>query len=230
MGRSIVEGLRRLVAAAVVAATATTGLATPQPADATTPADVALDVAALGRSAALRHCATRSFAADPDSVRVLYGHRQRSSPTATSRTFVLRNRTGQVLLCDLTGRDRPSVLPLPRTSPSRPAVLVAAGQRRWSCDGTRLASFRMTSWLMVQDPVRSARVRYSVDGEPGPWFTAARHGRFLHLQSWTADVAATSVLRVETQLLGRDGHRVTVAGLPSGAHRLDGCGTDTLIG
>ena len=156
--------------------------------------------------------------------------RQLTTLTGSSRSFVLRNGSGKVLLCDQFGRDRPSVLPLPSTTTSRPAVLFSNGQRRWSCDGTTLRKFRMTSWLKVQDPVRTARVRYSVNGVPGPWFSAARQGRFIHLQSWLVSVPGTDSIKVELQLLDRAGSPVTVPGIPSGARRLDGCGTSVLIG
>ncbi len=193
-------------------------------------ADVALDVAPLGRLAALRTCATSTFAADPDSVRVLYGQRQLRGADATSPVFVLRNGDGQVLLCDMFGRDRPATLPLPTTTAERPAVFLTAGQRRWSCDGTTLRSFRMTTWLKVQDPVRTARVRYTVDGVPGPWFTAARQGRFVHLQSRLGGALPTDVLTAELQLLDVAGDPVPVRGIPSGARPLEGCGTSVVIG
>ena len=239
MGRSIVGGLhraaRRAVVAVVAGASLTAGVVAAVPAVAAPVShravpDVELDLGALGKYAALKHCATRTFASDPDSVKVLYGMRQVSGTGTSSRVFVLRNGAGKVLLCDMFGRDRPAVLPLPSTSTSRPAVFFTPGQRRWSCDGTALRSFRMTSWLKVQDPVRSARVRYSVNGVPGPWFSAARQGRFIHLQSWLGPALSTDVLKVELQLLDRTGAPVTVAGIPSGARRLDGCSTGVLIG
>jgi hypothetical protein len=192
--------------------------------------DVVLDVAGLSKFAALKYCATKSFAADPDSVRVLYGVRQLKTLTTTSRTFVLRNGSGKVLLCDLFGRDRPASLPLPTTTASKPAVFFTTGQRRWSCDGTTLRSFRMTNWLKVQDPVRSARVRYSVNGTPGRWFTAGRDGRFIHLQSWLGPTAGTDALKVELQLLDGSGSPVTVPGIPSGARKLDGCRGNVIVG
>ena len=49
-------------------------------------ADVALDQGDLGRLAALRHCATSSFAADPDAVRVLYG----CTAEAAARSYPIR--------------------------------------------------------------------------------------------------------------------------------------------
>jgi hypothetical protein len=238
VGRSIVgrarSAARRVVVGVVVgaglASGATVTVASAAPVQERAVADVALDVADLGKFAALKYCATKSFAADPDSVRVLYGVRQLTGLTTSSRTFVLRNGAGKVLLCDLFGRDRPSILPLPTTSAERPAVHFSNGQRRWSCDGTTLRSFRMTSWLKVQDPVRSARIRYTTNGVPGPWFTAARQGRFIHLQSWLGSALATDVLKVELQLLDRFGAPVTVQGIPSGPRKLEGCGTNVMIG
>lgn len=192
--------------------------------------DVALDQGDLGKFLALRHCATSAFAADPDAVRVLYGRRQLQSPTAASRVFVLRNGDGKVLLCDMFGRDRPAILPLPTTSAERPAVFFTNGQRRWSCDGATLRSFRMTTWLKVERPVASARVRYVRDGVAGPWFTSARQSRFVHLQSWLRDAAATEQLQVELQVLDGAGDPIAVRGLPRGPRPLDGCGGGTLIG
>ena len=97
----------------------------------------------------------------------------------------------------------------------------------WACDGTTLESFRKTSWIKVQDPVRKARVRYTVDGVPGPWFTAARHGRFIHLQSWAGPGAAATG---QLQLLDRNGSPVHVRGV-SGPVHVGGCsGSDVAIG
>ncbi|GAA1931261.1 hypothetical protein [Nocardioides marmoribigeumensis] len=239
MGRTVITEIRRIAARAVVGAVAaaavTAGVAAPSltgaaPVAAPTVADVSLDVATLGKFAALKYCATKSFASDPDSVRVLYGVRQRRSLSTSSRTFVLRNGAGKVMLCDLFGNDRPAILPLPTSTASRPAVFFTNGQRRWSCDGTTLRSFRMTTWLKVQDPVRSARVRYTKNGVPGPWFTSARHGRFIHLQSWMGPALANDVLKVELQLRDKAGAPVTVKGIPSGPRRLDGCGSSVVIG
>ena len=239
MGITIRQHLRhlasRLVVGTVVGACVTAGVAAPSlassaPRHQRAVTDVVLDVANLGKFAALKYCATKSFAEDPDGVRVLYGVRQLSTLTTSSRVFVLRNSAGKVLLCDMFGRDRPSALPLPTTSAGRPAVFFSSGQRRWSCDGTTLQSFRMTNWLRVQDPVKSARVRYSVNNVPGPWFTAARQGSFIHLQSWMGSALGTDQLKVELQLLDKDGAPVNVQGIPSGARKLDGCGTNVVIG
>lgn len=239
MGITIRQHLRhlasRLVVGTVVGACVTAGVAAPSlassaPRHQRAVTDVVLDVANLGKFAALKYCATKTFAADPDSVRVLYGVRQLSSLTASSRTFVLRNGAGQVMLCDLFGKDRPAILPPPTTSSTRPAVFFTNGQRRWSCDGTTLKSFKMTNWLKVQDPVRTARVRYTVNGVSGPWFTAARQGRFIHLQSWMGPTVANDVLKVEMQLLDGSGNPVTVQGVPSGPRKLDGCGSSVVIG
>ena len=239
MARTVITDVRRLArralvgtvaAAALTAGVAAPSLATAASTSAPTVADVNLDVANLGKFAALKYCATKTFAADPDTVRVLYGVRQLSSLTASSRTFVLRNGAGQVMLCDLFGKDRPAILPPPTTSSTRPAVFFTNGQRRWSCDGTTLKSFKMTNWLRVQDPVRTARVRYTVNGVSGPWFTAARQGRFIHLQSWMGPTVANDVLKVEMQLLDGSGNPVTVQGVPSGPRKLDGCGSSVVIG
>jgi hypothetical protein len=218
-----------VVGAAVAGGVAAPGLATASTTSDRAVTDIALDVADLGKVVALKYCATKTFAANPDSVRVLYGVRQ-LTPTSASRTFVLRNGAGKVMMCDLFGRDRPAVLPLPSTTASRPAVFFTNGQRRWSCDGTVMKSFRMTNWLKVQDPVKSARVRYSVGAVEGPWFTAARQGRFIHLQSWLFNTLPTDTLKVELQLLDRAGNPVTVPGMPTGKKPLDGCDSSVIIG
>ena len=229
MGR-IVEQLarvaRRTVVAAVVGASVTAVGSAPAPAATGSHravTDIALDRGAIGKFAALKYCATKTFAADPDSVRVLYGQRQLRGLDVSSRVFVLRNGDGKVLLCDMFGRDRPSALPLPTTTTDRPAVFFTAGQRRWSCDGDVLESFRMTTWLKVQDPIKSARVRYT-------WFSSARQGRFIHLQSWLGAAQPTDVLKAELQLLDAAGEPVSVPGIPSGARKLDGCSTNVVIG
>lgn len=236
MGR-IVEQLariaRRTVVAAVVGASVTAVVSAPTSAATVSHravTDIDLDLGAIGKFVALKYCATKAFAADPDSVRVLYGQRQLRGLDASSRVFVLRNGDGKVLLCDMFGRDRPSTLPLPTTSADRPAVFFTAGQRRWTCDGDVLRSFRMTSWLKVQDPIRSARVRYTVNGVPGPWFTSARQGRFIHLQSWLGAALPTDVLKAELQLLDAAGDPVSVPGIPSGARKIDGCSGNVVIG
>jgi hypothetical protein len=192
--------------------------------------DLDLDLAVIGKVAALKYCATSAFARNPDGVKVLYGVRQLSSlSSSSSRVFVLRNGQGKILLCDMFGRDRPSVLPLPSPTTSHPAVAFSPGQRRWSCDGTTLRSFKMTNWLKVKDPITSARVRYSVNNVPGPWFTAARHGSFIHLQSWMGPALDTDNLKVELQLLDKAGSPVNVQGFPSGARKLAGCGGGSVI-
>jgi hypothetical protein len=182
--------------------------------------DVMLDRGALGKPAALRTCATRSFVAGkPGALRVRYGMKQRT-PKSTRGSFVLRNHAGQFMFCDMFGRDYPAVLPMPDSSRKRPAVHVTNSRRDWRCSAESLTRFRTNAWFKVQDPVRSARMRYWVDGVAGPWYVSQRQGRFLHLQSWLLDPPEGAALKIQTQVRNGAGQVVQVRGIPSGPRPL----------
>ncbi len=138
---------------------------------------------------------------------------------------MLRNHAGRTLFCDMLGRQHPSVRPFPTTSASRPAVHYTNSVEEWclvaqGCISTVL--FRTNAWLKVQDPVRSARMRYFVDGVAGPWFVSQRQGRFVHLQSWLLDTAVPAgvPLKIQTQVLNGSGAVLDVAGMTSHPRRL----------
>lgn len=198
--------------------------ATTTSAGASGPAPVRLDLGPLGKAAALDRCATTAFVAGrPGRLRVRYGMLQRT-PTDPAGSFVLRNHTGEHLFCDMFGRQRPSVRPMPTTSLPRPAVHVTNSVHEWTCQEVL---FRANAWLRVQDPVRSARIRYWVDGVAGPWFVSRRQGRFVHLQSWLAGagVAEGAAIAMQTQVLDGARRVLAVPGLPSGPRRLSrSCG------
>jgi hypothetical protein len=184
------------------------------------PTDVVLDLGALGKPAALRTCATRSFVAGkPGSLRVRYGMKQRT-PQSAKGSFVLRNHAGQFMFCDMFGRDYPAVLPMPGTNPRRPAVYVTNSRRDWRCSADSLTRFRTNAWFKVQDPVRSARMRYWVDGVAGPWFVSQRQGRYLHRQSWLFTPPEGAGLQIQTQVRNEAGQVMQVRGIPSGPRRL----------
>ncbi len=178
------------------------------------PADVQLDLGALGRKAALRSCATKRFVdGRPRQVQVRYGVRQLTS-TVPGSSFWLRNHEGRLLFCDMFGRDRPAVLPLPRPRPGRAAVHLTNPRQAWSsCDRTDLG-VRSSTWLRVRKPVASARMRFWADGVPGPWFAAQRQGQVIHLQAWVSDLAKTAELKLQTHVLETDGRVMGIRGLP----------------
>lgn len=170
--------------------------------------DVDLDLGPLDATDALATCATPGFVAgDPDGVAVLYGQRQVTATDPTG-SFVLRNRAGKLMFCDMFGDDRPAVLPVPVPTASNPAVLLTSSRRDWSCagpQGDQVARVRTNLWLAVTDAVASARSRFVVDGVPGPWFGSDRHGGYLHLQSWLASVPVDTPLQLETEVLDSAG-------------------------
>lgn len=185
---------------------------------------VDLDLGPLGKSAALDSCATQGFVdGKPGQLSVRYGMLQRTR-VGSRGSFVLRNHAGRLLFCDMFGRQTPAVRPIPTSSPQRPAVIVTNSIQEWPC--TKSVLFRTNLWLKVQDPVRSARMRYWVNGEPGPWFTSRRQGRFVHLQSWLAPAPRGAVLKMQTQVRNGAGRVMDVKGLPSRPKRLfRACGT-----
>jgi hypothetical protein len=178
-------------------------------------ADLDIDLGRVGKAAALSGCASKSFVdGRPGRLEVRYGVKQRT-PAGSRNTFVLRNHAGKWRFCDFFGPDRPSVLPMPRPSMSRPAVHATNPKREFRCTGDTLTRFRTNAFLRVQDPVGSARMRYFVDGVAGPWFVTERQRRFVHLQSWLLDVPKSSTLKIQMQVLNRAGNVMSIRGLPS---------------
>jgi hypothetical protein len=173
---------------------------------------------------AVADCVTPGFAEDPSAVAVLYGVQQVTHDGSVP-VLVLRNADGEHLLCDQYGADSPSQAPARTADDRHPVVFFSNGRRDWACaQGTRdLHRFTMTEWLAVGPQVRTATLRFVVDGEPGPWFVAqARHG-FVHLLGWLdGPLPRGARLVVQHRVLDADGHRVPQSTLPA-AQTLPGC-------
>ncbi|MGZ6804661.1 MAG: hypothetical protein ACXVFU_16575, partial [Nocardioidaceae bacterium] len=121
--------------------------------------------------------------------------------------------------------DYPSQLPLREATAARPVTFYSAGRRDWSCEqaSRTLKRFTMTEWLSVTKAVDSVRLRFVVDGTPGPWFTTrASHG-FAHLQAWLdGPLPKSRHLLLEEQVLDASGAPVAQDTVPA-RQKLPGC-------
>jgi hypothetical protein len=232
---AVLAGLAAVVA--VGGCGAVTG-AEPQPTDGTrTPqvlgaAALDLDVGPLDGAGAIEDCLLPGFAPDPASVEVLYGVEQRTQDGSTP-VLVLRNAEGEIGLCDVSGPDRPSSVPLPEATAEDPVAFLANGRAAWDCDGRRLQGYTSTTWLAVSDQVGRVQQRFVVDGSPEPWFTTRARDGLAHLQTWLAGpVPRTAEVVVEHQVLDAAGEPVQQSALPTEPQALETCadGGDAQIG
>ncbi len=173
---------------------------------------------------AVKACLSPDFGTDPAQVSVVYGVEQRTASGAAA-VYVLRNETGETRLCDQFGGDYPAQEPAPRATRRHPVAFYSTGRRAWTCapDGHTVDRFVMTEWLSTAPRVHSLRLRFVVDGEPGPWFTTrAAHG-FAHLTGWLeGPVSPGTPMSVQQQARDTRGRVVQQRTLP--AHeRLVGC-------
>ncbi|NUS50443.1 MAG: hypothetical protein HOQ22_05300, partial [Nocardioidaceae bacterium] len=191
------------------------------------PADVVdLDRGPVG-DASVTACLTPGFATSADQVEVRYARTQ-ATDTGTAAVLVLRNRAGDLRLCDAYGADAPAVAPVPVATDAEPVVFLSTGRATWSCRGADrvLESFRSSTWLAVAPAVRTVQQRFWVGDVPGPWFrTRARDG-YAHLQTWlTGPEPAGTRFAVQYRVLGADGADVPQHALPTGRRALPGCGS-----
>ncbi len=169
-------------------------------------------------------CLSPDFAGDPAQVTVLYGVRQRTHDGSVP-VLVLRNRAGEVRLCDQFGGDYPAQAPPDRATAAEPVAFYSNGRRDWNCQqrtGT-LRRFTLTEWLATASAVNSVRVRFVVNGRPGPWFTTRPVDGLAHLQGWLdGPLHRSARVVVEHQVLDAQGGTVTQTTLPSN-QRVAGC-------
>ena len=205
---------------------ATSPSPSPSPTRSANPPTLVLDLGETVGTKAVRSCLSPGFAKDPAAVRVLYGVRQRTAG-GSSPVMVLRNRRGDVRLCDQFGGDYSSQAPLPAASPRYPVVPLSTGRTQWDCsDDLTLRGLVQTTWLSVTPAVEEVRSRYVVDGVAGPWFSAEPHGGFVHIQAWLHGPVADGVrLGVERQVLDGSGRSVRQTALPTGVQAMPGCPT-----
>ena len=170
-------------------------------------------------------CLAEDFATDPAQVTVVYGERQRTR-TGSSPVLVLRNEAGAIRLCDMFGGDYPAQLPLPHASATTPVAYFSTGRREWSCAESthRLQLFQVSAWLSVNDTVDAVRLRFVVDGTPGPWFATSAANGLAHLQAWLADPQPPSA-RIVLQQQALDADGATIASVLPAAQVLPGCET-----
>ncbi|HET7386478.1 MAG TPA: hypothetical protein VFJ19_07415 [Nocardioidaceae bacterium] len=174
---------------------------------------------ARGRKA-VESCLTRGFASKRGQVRVLYGVWQRFGERMHP-TLILRNRQGQIRLCDAFGSDNPSRLPLRHATSHTPVKFLSGGRKDWNCRGSHLRRFTMTEWLTVDRSVRTVMLRLKVGQRVGPWFvTHPRHG-YAHVQAWIGHAGRQRVV-VQQRVLDNRGHDVNQHRLPA-RYTLPGC-------
>jgi hypothetical protein len=191
-----------------------------------------LDVGPVTDPAAIEDCLLPGFAADADSVEVLYGVEQRTEDGSVP-VLVLRNPDGGVQLCDAEGPDQPATVPLAEPTDTEPAVFLASGRATWDCQGRKLRGYSSTTWLAVDDSVATVQQRFWVDGTPEPWFTTEAVDGFAHLQTWlSGPLTRTAEVQVEHQVLDASGEPVEQGVLPTGKTALETCagGGDVQIG
>lgn len=182
---------------------------------------VDLDLGPASR-AAVRPCLSPDFGTDPAQISVVYGVRQRTG-SRPAPALVLRNPAGLTRLCDQYGGDYPAQAPAPVATRRHPVAFFSTGRRLWTCDGRTVDRFVMTEWLSTAPRVRAVRLRFVVDGQPGPWFTTRPEHGFAHLTGWLAGpMAAGTPMAVQQQV--RDAHgRVVRQGVLPHHERLPGC-------
>lgn len=192
-------------------------------AESPTASTVRLDIGPIGPTA-VDGCLTPGFAASPDAVEVLYAVQQRTR-TGSVPVLVLRNRAGDLLLCDEHGADAPAVSPLPRPTGAHPVVFVGHGRQDWDCTPRgALQGLGTTAWLAVTPDVRRVKVRILVDGVPGPWHVARVRDGYVHLAAWLeGPLPRRTRLAIDHRVIGADGGPVSQDALPD-RQPLAGCG------
>jgi hypothetical protein len=180
----------------------------------------------------LRSCLSPGFATTRIDVTVLYAMQQQTRD-GEAPALLLRNRAGDVRMCDIDGIDSPGEAPVPLPDAGQPVTFVGTGRSTWTCDDELTSRFLATQWLAVASEVADVRVRYHVDGTPGPWFVTKRAGGYVHLQAWIdgPDPADTRYA-VEYRVLDTDGNAVPQDVLPTRPTSITGCpaGSTTMIG
>jgi hypothetical protein len=191
---------------------------------------VDLDQGPVTDPADVAACLAPDFATDPAEVAVVYSQRQ-LAPAGTTPVLVLRNRAGELRLCDVFGGDHPASAPPGRATAKHLVAFFSNGRRDWHCAGHTLQRFVLSEWLSVGDPVHTVRLRFVVDGKPGPWFRTAAHGGLVHVQAWLdGPVHPGGTVRLQHRVLAADGTPVARSVLPH-SQRLPGCeGGDVQIG
>lgn len=168
-------------------------------------------------------CLAPGFAGDPAEVTVVYGVEQRTHDGSVP-VMVLRNQAGQIRLCDQFGGDYPAEAP-PEATAAKAVAFLSSGRRDWNCEQrTRtLRRFTMTEWLSTSPEVDALRLRFVVDGVPGPWFTTRPVDGHAHLLGWLdGPLARGARLAVQQRVLDVHGSPVTQTTLPR-SQRLPGC-------
>src|SRR5262245_47528554 len=183
---------------------------------------VDLDLRGDVPAGAVEACLTPAFASSAAEVTVLYAKSQKTNG-GTTPVLVLRNRAGELRLCDSFGGDAPSVAPVRRATSADPVRLLTAGRQAWDCDGNRLAAFTLSSWLSVAPKVHRVDARFLIDGTAGPWFTTQPQRGLAHLHAWLSEQNDGAEVAVQTRVLDKSGSLVDQAALPLKPQQIAAC-------
>jgi hypothetical protein len=192
---------------------------------------VDIDLSPDVTTAELDACLTNTFGKDAAGVSVLYAEVQKTESGQAS-VLVLRNKAGELRLCDSFGADSPAVLPVKYADAGHAVRLLTNGRQAWECDGTRLAGFTVSDWLSVGTVVDTVAVRFLVNGASSPWYTTkAQHG-FVHVHGWLAGQNVGAKVTMQTRIDDKAGHAVHQDALPTHPTPITGCagGGDIQIG
>lgn len=183
---------------------------------------VSLDVSRKVSPGEIEACLTDSFAKNPKRVDVLYEQIQKSEQGDVA-VLILRNRAGDLRLCDSFGGDAPSVAPIAYADDVDPVRFLSNGRQSWKCDGTRLAGFAISHWLSVGDAVDRVDLRFVVDGATGRWFSSEADNGFAHVHGWLPAQNDGAMVQVQTRVLDADGAAVEQNALPTAPRGIAGC-------
>jgi hypothetical protein len=183
---------------------------------------VNIDLYPTVTEAQVQACLTSTFATTVADAQVLYAEVQKTEG-APVPVLVLRNKAGELRLCDSFGGDAPSVAPVEYADAAHAVRLLSNGRQAWDCDGTRLAGFTISHWLSVSDSVDRVELRFLVDGTSSPWFSTQAQRGFVHLRGWLGEQIAGATITVQTKVLDKAGNPVPQDALPTTPQPLTGC-------
>jgi hypothetical protein len=161
-------------------------------------------------------------ACSPDAAKVLYAEVQKTA-AGDQPVLVVREKSGDLRLCDSFGGDAPSVAPVRYADGGHPVTLLSNGRQAWDCDGTRLAGFAISHWLSVDSAVRRVELRFLIDGATGPWFSARAQGGLVHVHGWLSQQNDGAAVQVQLRVIGAAGHPVPQSAVPTKPQHVRGC-------
>jgi hypothetical protein len=168
------------------------------------PEEIGLDATPLDNATATALCGPDGFG----DARVLYAQRQ-VSPIGPAPAILIENERGDWWACDRYGGSAPATFPVPLATAHDPAVPFTTGWRSWDCAGTVLHRLQIGEWFSTAPEVATLRLRFIVEGAPGPWFSTTASDGIAHLQAWLeGDLPAGTSIVLEHEFSDAAGRTV----------------------